>query len=213
MYVPEHFKEEDVVTLLQYIRDYSFGTLIVADKGGIEANHVPFYLADGMQREDRNTSIGKLQCHVARNNPVWKKIADGAQVLVVFQGPNAYISPSWYITKKETGRVVPTWNYLAVHAEGCARAVDDPAWLRAHVCQLTNQNESHMNEPWAVDDAPTDYTQRLVQAIVGIEIEITTLKGKLKASQNQPERNRAGVKAGLEAQEATHITWMSGLID
>lgn len=207
MYVPEHFREDSNQQLHQYIRDYGFGLLVVADGEGIEANHVPFLLSgtdDG--------SPGLLQCHVARKNPVWQRLQHGARVLVVFQGPDAYVSPSWYPTKEETGRVVPTWNYLAVHAEGRARSVEDPAWLHQHLRQLTKQHEAEMDEPWAVDDAPSDFTERLVQAIVGIEIEIETLTGKLKASQNQPERNRQGVKAGLETEDKAHSRAMSDFI-
>lgn len=207
MYVPEHFKEADTQKLHQYIRDYGFGLLIIADDEGIEANHVPFHLSgidDG--------SPGLLQCHVARKNPVWQRLQHGARVLAIFQGPDAYVSPSWYPTKEETGRVVPTWNYLAVHAEGRARTVEDPAWLHQHLRQLTEQHEAEMGEPWAVDDAPSDFTERLVQSIVGIEIEIETLTGKLKASQNQPERNRQGVKAGLETKDKAHSRAMSDFI-
>lgn len=195
MYVPKHFKEDDTRTLHQSIRDYGFGLLIVADGDGIEANHVPFHLST-----DGSDSLGYLQCHVARKNPVWQRLANGGPVLVVFQGPDAYVSPSWYVTKAETGRVVPTWNYLAVHAEGTARIIQDAAWLKQHLRQLTDQHESGADAPWSVDDAPSDYTDGLVQAIVGVEIKIEALTGKLKASQNQPERNRAGVKAGLESE-------------
>lgn len=124
----------------------------------------------------------------------------------------AYISPSWYETKAETGRVVPTWNYLAVHAEGSARIIEDPIWLKHHLSRLTDQHESGMSVPWSVDDAPSDFTERLVQAIVGVEIKIDSLTGKLKASQNQPERNRAGVKAGLEAREGADSRGMSKFI-
>lgn len=120
---------------------------------------------------------------------------------MVFQGPDAYISPSWYETKAETGRVVPTWNYLAIHAEGTARVIEDSNWLTHHLHCLTEQHESGMSSPWSVDDAPTEFTARLVKAIVGLEIKVESLKGKLKASQNQPEKNRAGVKAGLETEE------------
>src|SRR5690606_13552886 len=120
MYVPNHFKEDDAGKLQQYIRDYAFGLLVIADDNGIEANHVPFHLSC-----EQDGSIGHLQCHVARNNPVWQRLRSGARVLAVFQGPNAYVSPSWYETKAETGRVVPTWNYLAVHAEGVARIIED----------------------------------------------------------------------------------------
>lgn len=193
MYVPNHFKEDDQEKLQQYVRDYSFGMLVIADEEGIEANHVPFHLS-----VSENGSLGHLQCHLARSNPVWQRMQGGAKVLAVFQGPNAYVSPSWYPTKAETGRVVPTWNYLAVHAQGSARIIQDPSWLKSHLHQLTDQHESQMVAPWSVSDAPADFTERLVQAIVGVEIKIETLTGKLKASQNQPERNRTGVKAGLE---------------
>lgn len=207
MYVPSHFKEDDTGKLQQYIRDYGLGLLVVADDAGIEANHVPFYLSP-----EENGSPGVLQCHLARSNPAWQRLQGGDRVLVVFQGPDAYISPSWYETKSETGRVVPTWNYLAVHAEGRARIIEDSGWLKHHLHRLTEQNESGMNTPWSVDDAPADFTERLVQAIVGVEIKIDSLTGKLKASQNQPERNRVGVKAGLEAGERTHNRGMSKFI-
>jgi len=207
MYVPSHFKEDDVGKLQQYIRDYSFGLLVVADDDGIEANHVPFHL-----NSEQDGTLGQLQCHLARNNPVWQRLHDGARVLAVFQGPDAYISPSWYETKAETGRVVPTWNYLAVHAEGSARVIEDPNWLKLHLHQLTDKHESGMAKPWSVDDAPTDFTERLVQAIVGVEIKIETLTGKLKASQNQPVENRAGVKAGLDAGEGAHNRAMAKFI-
>ncbi|MDQ2078408.1 FMN-binding negative transcriptional regulator [Marinimicrobium sp. ABcell2] len=192
MYIPKHFKEDDTQTLHQYIRDYSFGLLVVADANGIEANHVPFHL-----NTEESGTLGRLQCHVARSNPVWQRLGEGTKVLVVFQGPDAYVSPSWYPTKKETDRVVPTWNYLAIHAEGIAKTIEDSAWLLRQLHALTDQHESAMSEPWSVDDAPAEFTDRLLNAIVGVEIEITALKGKLKASQNQPARNKAGVKAGL----------------
>lgn len=207
MYVPSHFKEDDISKLQQHIRDYGFGLLIVADGDGIEANHVPFHLS-----AEEDGSLGYLQCHLARNNPAWRRLKGGDRVLAVFQGPDAYVSPTWYETKAETGRVVPTWNYLAVHAEGSARIIEDPTWLKRHLHQLTDQHESGMDAPWSVDDAPNDFTERLMQAIVGVEIKIDSLTGKLKASQNQPERNRAGVKAGLEAGEGAHDRAMSKLI-
>jgi len=207
MYVPSHFKEDDIGKLQQYIRDYGFGLLIVADDDGIEANHVPFHLSP-----EEDGSLGHLQCHLARSNPVWQRMQDGARVLAVFQGPDAYVSPSWYPTKAETGRVVPTWNYLAVHAQGSAQIIQDSSWLKHHLHQLTDQHESQMVAPWSVDDAPTDFTERLVQAIVGVEIKIETLTGKLKASQNQPERNRAGAKAGLETGEGAQSRAMAKFI-
>jgi len=207
MYIPNHFKETDQEKLKQYMHDYSFGLLVIADDEGIEANHVPFYLSSGA-----SGSLGHLQCHLARNNPVWQRIQGGARILAVFQGPDAYISPSWYPTKAETGRVVPTWNYLAVHAQGSAQIIQDPSWLKHHLHQLTDQHESEMAVPWSVDDAPTDFIDRMMQAIVGVEIKIETLTGKLKASQNQPEKNRVGVKAGLEVGEGAQNGAMAKFI-
>ncbi|MBW0148041.1 FMN-binding negative transcriptional regulator [Marinobacter arenosus] len=207
MYVPNHFREDDTEKLHQYIRDYGFGLLVTADDEGIEANHVPFHLS--MEADD---SLGTLQCHLARSNPVWQRIQNGEAVLAIFQGPDAYVSPSWYPTKAETGRVVPTWNYLAVHVEGSARVIQDPVWLKEHVRQLTDQHEKGRAQPWAVDDAPTDFTERLVQGIVGVEVKIKKLTGKLKASQNQPERNQAGVKDGLKGEHAPRSDAMSGFI-
>jgi transcriptional regulator len=207
MYVPDHFKEEDQEELKQYIRDYSFGLLVIADDEGIEANHVAFYLSS-----ESGSSLGYLQCHLARNNPVWQRMQNGARVLAVFQGPDAYVSPSWYPSKAETGRVVPTWNYLAIHVQGRAQIIQDSNWLKHHLNQLTNQHEGKMVTPWSVDDAPADFTDRLVQAIVGVEIKIETLTGKLKASQNQPEKNREGVKAALKAGEGANNLVMAELI-
>jgi transcriptional regulator len=198
MYIPNHFREDDSGVLQQYIRAHNFGLLILADDSGIEANHVPFYLATG-----EGNTLGQLQCHLSRANPAWQRLQHGARILVVFQGPHAYVSPSWYPTKAESGRVVPTWNYLAVHAEGSARIIQDPSWLQQHLHNLTSQQEAAMPQPWAVDDAPAEYVERLMTGIVGVEISITALSGKLKASQNQPEQNRAGVKAALAEAEGT----------
>ena len=194
MYVPTHFKQDDTRALLGIIREYGFGLLILADEQGIEANHVPFHLLES------DDSLGLLQCHLARGNPAWQRLGEGAKVMVVFQGPDAYVSPSWYPSKAEHGRVVPTWNYLAVHAEGTARVVDNGAWLGQHLRALARQHEAGREQPWAVDDAPPDYFDKLIRGIVGIEIQLQRLTGKLKASQNQPEPNRAGVMAGLAAE-------------
>lgn len=208
MYVPSHFKHNDVATLQGYIRDYAFGLLVIADDEGIEANHVPFYLSVA-----EDGSLGSLQCHLARGNRVWQRIENSRFVLAVFQGPEAYVSPSWYPSKADTGRVVPTWNYLAVHAEGPAEVIQDAAWLKEHLCQLTHQHESARAEPWAVEDAPEDYTEGLMRGIVGIEIKIEKLTGKLKASQNQTESNRVGVKSGLKEDSAAHACAMAEFIN
>jgi transcriptional regulator len=200
MLVPSHFREENQEKIQQYIEEYSFGVLVVADDDGIDANHLPFHFSASEERP-----LGTLRCHVARVNPVWRRIQNGASILAIFQGPDAYVSPSWYETKAETGRVVPTWNYLAVHAQGKGSIFQDYAWLKEHLQQLTDLHESGRENPWAVDDAPSEFTSRLVKAIVGIEIRIVNLTGQVKASQNHPERNRTGVKAGLANGAASEV--------
>ena len=173
---------------------------MVADSQGIDVNHLLFHFS----QNDEHV-LGIHRCHVARINPVWKRIEAGAHVMAVFKGPDAYVSPSWYETKAETGRVVPTWNYLAVHVDGQASIFQEHAWLGNHLDQLTDLNEAEREPPWSVEDAPSEFTSRLVKAIVGIEFRIEALKGQVKASQNHPERNRTGVKAGLAEGSDTDV--------
>lgn len=208
MHVPSHFQYDDPTALKQMIRKHSFGLLVLADENGIEANHVPFELSDAA-----TTGLGHLRCHLARGNPAWQRIAQSDQVLVVFQGPNAYISPAWYPSKADNGRVVPTWNYLAVHVQGRAQIVKEVDWLKQHLHRLTEAHESHRAEPWSVNDAPPDYLERLRAGIVGIEIEIEAIIGKLKASQNQPESNRLGAKAGLQRESCPQAAAMAALME
>lgn len=208
MYVPEHFEESDLQGLRSFIASRGFGTLVVAGGQGIEANHLPFLLdASGPAPQ------GVLACHVARKNPAWQQLEAGASVLAIFQGPDAYISPAWYPGKDETGRVVPTWNYLAVHATGRARVIHDADWLLHHLNKLTDHHEAGRDTPWSVDDAPQEFVQRLLGAIVGIEITIERLTGKRKASQNQPECNRQGVIAGLTREGDDASLAVARLID
>ncbi|MFO1363186.1 MAG: FMN-binding negative transcriptional regulator [Burkholderiales bacterium] len=190
MYLPKHFEETRVDVLHGLIRAHPLGTLVTAGAGGLEANHVPFEI------DPDPAPFGTLRAHVARANPVWR---DGAgDALVIFQGPESYVTPSWYPTKRESGKVVPTWNYVAVHAYGRLRAIDDPAWLRAFVTRLTDRHEARRAAPWKVSDAPGDYVDQLLAAIVGIELPVARLLGKWKVSQNRPAADRAGVVAGLE---------------
>ena len=196
MYVPSHFKEDDIGKLQQYIRDYGFGLLVVADEGGIEANHVPFHLIS-----ENDGSLGQLQCHLARSNPVWQRLYNGVRVLVVFQGPDAYVSPSWYETKAETGRVVPTWNYLAVHAEGTARVVEDSTWLTHHLHRLTDQHESGMDSPWSVKGSfklrfnVKDLEEALAEIRAwGIDADITENPWGRTINISDPDGNRVGVR-------------------
>lgn len=177
----------------ELIRAHPLATLVTLSSGGLNANHIPFYFSPEPE------PFGALQGHVARSNPIWTDFAKDVEVLAIFHGPEAYITPSWYATKQETGKVVPTWNYVTVHAYGSLRVVDDAAWLRAQLEALTAHNEAAFAQPWKLTDAPHHFTEKLIEAIVGIEIVITRLHGKWKVSQNQPERNRAGVISGLES--------------
>jgi len=193
MYQTDHFDESRPEALHALIRARPLGVLVTLSASGLEANHIPFHLASDVGPK------GSLLGHVARQNPVWKDVGQAGNGLLVFQGPSAYISPSWYPAKKEHGRVVPTWNYVVVHAHGTIKVHDDPVWIRRQVELLTSQMESSRESPWAVSDAPAEYVERLAQGIVGIELVIDRLVGKWKVSQNHPPANRAGVVEGLEA--------------
>lgn len=156
-------------------------------------------------------SLGVLQGHVARANPVWEGSAGERPVLAIFSGPDRYISPSWYPSKQEHGKVVPTWNYLVVHARGKIRWKHDPVWLKRHVEKATDTHE-YSDEPWHISDAPSDFVERMLKAIVGFEIEISELRGKWKISQNRSNEDQDGVIAGLKGESndtATEmVTWM-----
>jgi transcriptional regulator len=205
MYLPAHFAESRVEVLQALMRARPFATLVTQGTNGPDANHLPLHL-------DANASPrGTLVGHVARANPLWRD-ADGTGVLAIFHGPQAYVTPSWYPTKREHGKVVPTWNYVVVHARGRLRVVDDAAWLRRQLGLLVDSHESGFDTPWRVADAPPDYIDKMLAAIVGIEIEITELTGKWKLSQNQPEANRVGVVAGLRGEESAEAIAMADLV-
>ena len=191
MYLPKHFEETRIETLRELIRAHPLGALVTLTPGGLDANHVPFEL------DPDPAPFGTLRGHVARANPVWREPSRDVEALVIFQGPGAYISPALYPTKAETGRVVPTWNYAVVHAHGPLRAVDDREWLRSFVTRLTDRHESTRSDPWQVTDAPAEYVDQMLGAIVGLEIPLTRLVGKWKMSQNRPPADRAGVVEGL----------------
>ena len=188
MYVPPHFRIEDRAEQFALIRARPFGLLVTNGPGGLMANPVPFQLDE---------KAGVLRAHLARANPQWRE-ADGArEALVVFQDVDAYVTPGWYATKRENGKVVPTWNYSAVHVYGALRAIDDREWLRGLVGELTDHHEGPRSAPWKVEDAPSDYIDVMLRGIVGIEVEIARMEGKAKLSQNRSDRDRAGVIAGL----------------
>ena len=191
MYQPPHFKDEDLARQHGLIRSHPFGLLVTAGAGGLQANGIPFVL------DPDASARGTLRGHLARPNPQWRDCLDGCPAVVVFQGPEHYVTPSWYATKRETEKVVPTWNYVMVQARGTARAIEDGGWLHAQIRALTDMMEGNRPTPWAVDDAPESFVAGQVRGIVGIEIVIDALDGKWKASQNRPEADREGVADGL----------------
>jgi transcriptional regulator len=194
MYQPPQFEESRPGVLHQLMRDHPLGLLITQGAEGIATDPLPFLF-------DANRGPhGTLRCHVARANPVWRTARTDVDSVVVFQGPQAYVSPGWYATKAQTGKVVPTWNYVIVQARGRLKVIDDPVWLRRLLGELTERHEAPQTAPWRVDDAPADYIDSLLKAIVGIEIELSTLVGKWKVSQNRSAADRDGIVQGLSAQ-------------
>jgi transcriptional regulator len=213
MYEPSHFKVEDRDALHGVIRAHPLGLLVTSGTGGLMANPVPFILHDDIG------TYGTLRAHLARPNPQWREIATGAEVLVVFQGADHYITPAWYASKKEHGKVVPTWNYVTVQVRGTARAIEDAAWLRAQLDSLTGVHEGSLatrrqdHEAWAVGDAPDAFVAAQMRGIVGIEIDITDMAGKFKVSQNRPEADKQGVFKGLAAQAESEAQAMAKLVE
>ena len=191
MYEPPLHRQDDLAALHELIRRRPFGLIVNRATQGLAANAIPFLLDAEVGR------FGRLRAHVARANPLWRELQAEAETLVVFQDVDHYISPSWYATKRETGKVVPTWNYVMVQARGKARVIEDEAWLRGQIAELTATHEAGRAAPWSVDDAPADFVAAMARQIVGLEIAIADLRGKWKASQNRPAADRAGVIAGL----------------
>ncbi len=194
MYLPAHFEEKRPEVLHELVRTHPLGLLVTLTDAGLQANSVPFFLDT-----DPAGGPGILRAHVARANPLWREARADVEALVVFQGPQAYVSPGWYPSKAEHGKVVPTWNYVMVQARGTLRAIDDAAWVHALVSRLTTHHEAAQAKPWAVTDAPAPYIDTMTRAIVGIEIVLTALTGKWKVSQNRSAADRAGVAGGLAA--------------
>lgn len=192
MYVPSQFREDRVPVLHEAIQRAGLATLVTVGPGGPDASHVPMLLLP------EPAPLGTLVGHIARANPQWRDAPPGLDALALFLGPDAYVTPSWYETKRQTGQVVPTWNYVAVHAQGSLRFFDDPQRLLALVTRLTEAREAGRPDPWAVSDAPEEFIRAHLKAIVGFELTIARLEGKWKMSQNRPAHDRAGVAEGLE---------------
>ena len=192
MYLPQDFAESKSEELFRIVREHPFGMLVTQTSTGLEANHLPFLL------EEQRGPFGTLLAHVARANPIWQELGDGAEVMVVFRGPHGYISPNWYPSKQETHRHVPTWNYEVVHAHGRVHIRDDERFVRGVVARLTRAHEAREPRPWKMSDAEPDYLAEQLRQIVGIEVELTRLQGKRKLSQNRDVRDFEGVVRALE---------------
>ena len=191
MYTPKPNEETRVEVMHELIRAHPLGTWTLLGADDLLTHHIPFQLDAG------RGPFGTLVGHVARANSVWRSPATAVRSVVSFQGPQVYVTPSWYPSKAEHGKVVPTWNYAVVHVRGAPTFIHDRDWLLAHVSSLTDAHEAGEPVPWAVADAPAEYTERMLGAIVGVEIPIERLLGKWKVSQNRPDGDRAGVVAGL----------------
>jgi transcriptional regulator len=206
MYLPDHFNETRLDVLHDFVRRHPLASLITLGSEGLNANHIPIEL------DVEPAPYGTLRGHVARANPVWRDHSREIDGLVIFHGPQVYVSPTWYETKKLTGEVVPTYNYAVVHAYGRLQIVDDRAWLRALVTRLTERFESGRPTPWQVSDAPQPFIDKQLDAIVGIEIAIGKLVGKWKASQNRPAADCNGVAQALGAMDDADSLAMAQLI-
>lgn len=205
-YLPPHFEEADPAMLHALLRAHPLATWIVQHQGELLVNHIPFLL--DAERGAHGTLVG----HVARANPVWQALAQGASSVAVFTGPQAYVSPNWYPSKHAHGKAVPTWNYATVHAHGVPQAFEDPARVLEVVTRLTQTHEAGQALPWQVADAPADFVASLLKVIVGIEIPVRRWVGKWKVSQNRPGADQQGVVAGLGGQGTEAAAQMAALV-
>jgi transcriptional regulator len=206
MYQPIHFREDRLDVQHELIRAHPLGLLVSTGAEGLVANPIPFLI------DADSGPNGTLRCHVARANPHWQSLQNATECLVVFQAADHYITPSWYASKREHGRVVPTWNYATVHCWGAPRIIEDAAWLHAQVDALTRIHETSRPAPWAVSDAPDPFVAAQLRAIVGIEIPIARIEGKWKVSQNRPEADRRGVHDGLAGEAGPMSGPMADLV-
>lgn len=206
MYLPNYHALTDLPAMHAHIDRYPLGAWVSQTGDGLAANHIPFVL------DRAHGQNGRLIGHVSRANPIWRELHDGALSVVMFLGPQAYITPSWYPGKREHGEVVPTWNYVTVHAHGRARAVDDSDWVLDMVQRLTDAQESSRPDRWAVTDAPTDYVRKMLHAIVGIEIVIERLEGRLKVSQDEALADRHGTVEGLMTEQDSQAHALAALV-
>lgn len=206
MYISTHHQLTEQDAIFSLMESYPLGAWVCQDDGDLIANHIPFFL-------DRTRgALGTLVGHVSRANPVWRTLGTTTPSVVMFRGPQAYITPGWYPSKAEHGKVVPTWNYAVAHVHGIARAMDDRAWLLQTLNRLTGAHEAGRQAPWQVADAPAEYIDKLLRAIVGIEIPIDRLEGKLKASQDEALQDRHATVEGLQQDGREEQRAMAGLV-
>jgi len=191
MYQPDHFRVADLPKMHALMRARPLATLVSAGSLGLYATHLPTVLKD-------DGPYGIIECHLARANPHWKDLAEGTEALMIFRGPEGYITPNWYPSKADHGKVVPTWNYAVVHAYGRPEVMEDKNWLRRHVTELTAQQERNEVKPWALSDAPESFIEVMLRGIIGFRFTFTRLEGKWKMSQNRQATDRNGVMSGLE---------------
>lgn len=206
MYIPAIFREERLEPILEIISEHPLATLITLGPEGLVANHIPLIHS----REP--APWGTLRGHMARPNTQWREYRPEVEALAVFTGPQTYISPNWYPTKDQTGKVVPTWNYAVVHAYGRLESYTDPERLRSHLTELTATQEARFNDPWSINDAPSDFIDALLNSIVGIELKISRFEGKWKVSQNRTVQDREGVAYALENEPAESCPEMARLV-
>lgn len=206
MYVPPAYAERRPDVVFDFIEAHPLGAIVSRSTNGLTATHLPFVL-------DRTRGpLGTLQGHFARANAHHQILSEETEALLIFTGPQAYVTPSWYESKQRHGKVVPTWDYVAVHVYGVPRVIDDIEFLRRHVTELSAQREFGRADPWAVSDAPSDFIEQLLPAIVGVELQITRFEAQWKASQNRPAQDIAGVVAGLSASPVPSDREMAAIV-
>jgi transcriptional regulator len=206
MYIPRANKEDRIPVLHKLMEDQPFASLITVGSSGLFASHIPMVL-------ERSGPMGCLRGHLSRANTQWRDYTPSVEALAIFSGPQHYITPSWYPEKQETGKVVPTWNYVVVHAYGYLKVIEDREWLMAHLARLTGIHEAGSSVPWKITDAPADYIASQVKGIVGLEMAIERLEGKWKVSQNRSEQDRSGVARGLAELNTADSLAMQALVE
>jgi transcriptional regulator len=206
MYIPRANIEDRIPVLHKLMEEQPFASLITVGSSGLFASHIPMVL-------EQNGAMGRLKGHLSRANTQWRDYTPSVQALAIFSGPQHYISPTWYPEKQETGKVVPTWNYVVVHAYGYLKVIEDPDWLMAHLQSLVNIHEANSPVPWKVGDAPADYIASQVKGIVGLEMAIERIEGKWKVSQNRSEQDRRGVARGLAELNTAESLAMKALVE